>query len=260
MLNNKRRYILIGSIVLLITVTALAFAVQPQLITFFKPKAVRIATPPKVFDNALLKRLDNVFKNLDFGRPAYTLSGTITVVNKEDSTENMKNVYFLISKKGGDFYYKEGETETINEEGVYIDINKQTNKVFISPQKQVNTVSIIDVDKLKNALQSEKYNLTSKVTDGMQTISMLNEYHISCKEYALTFDTLNNKINRIYTRLTDIKDPLNKSKDKIVDIKITRLDNEARLEDYNTKNKIVYKSGKNWTLTARYSGYKLIQL
>jgi hypothetical protein len=267
MLKNSRYHILIiGSIMFFIMIAVLALAIQPKAFNFSKSKSQAPATPVtvktkvRVYDSVLLKKLDKVFKNLDFGKLSYTLSGNITVVNSVDSAETMKNVFFLISKSNKDFYYKEGETETINEDGAYICINSQTKKIFISKQKTINTASIIDVEKLKGALLSENYALLSNIKNGRQTISMVNEYHISCKEYNLTFDTLTNKPTRIYIRLTNINEPLNKSRDKVIDIKITQLDNEAMLDKYVTKNTVVYNNGKNWKLTKAYTGYDLIQL
>jgi len=263
--NSRYRILFVGTITLLIMVTVLAFAIQPKIFAFLKTQTgykppVNTPVKPKVYDEALLKKLDEVFRNLDFSKPAYTLSGSITVINKEDSTETMKNVFFLMCKNNNEFYYKQAGTETINQDGVYISINNQTKKIFISKQKEVNTASIIDVEKLRDALQSEKYELKSSIRNSQQTISMSNEYHISCKEYNLTFDTLTNKPTRIYMRLTNLRDPLNKSKDKIIDINIARLDNDGKLDEYVTKNKIVYKNGKNWKLTSKYDGYELIQL
>ncbi|OCX53373.1 hypothetical protein BEL04_03470 [Mucilaginibacter sp. PPCGB 2223] len=263
--TSKYKVFIIGGILVLTLATALAFAINPRILGIFKPRETpqaKKAIPPAalVYDEASIRKLEDIAKNLDFGRPTYTITGNITVVNKEDSTQTMNAVAFILCKNKNEFYYKEGETETINQGGAYITINDRTKRVLVSPEKHVNTISIINIDQIKEALRSEKYQLHSTKKNNEETISMLNEYHISCKEYNLTYDTVSNKLTRVYTRLTNIHDPLNKAKDKIIDIRFTRSDNQADMNDYVTKNKVIYKSGKQWNLTAQYADYQLIQL
>ncbi len=258
-----RKKLIILSLLGGLSITIIAYAKNPELFAIFKNEGTSKVTTAQtrskkgVYDPALLLRLDKVFKNFDTGRPAYTLSGSVDMINKADTSEKMRNVDFLISKAGDKFYYKMGKTEVINENGICLNINIVTKKVFITEKKQVTTFKMLDVDKLREVLQTEEYQLLSTNSGKSETISLINEKHFSCKEYAITFDTLSKKVTEIAYRLAYAMEPQNKNKEKTIDIKITQCDSTANIDLYNTKSKVIDKSGK---LTAKYSGYKLIHL
>lgn len=260
---STRRKITFIAVPALLAVAVAALATKHGIIPFFKSDgSVSVESmpvqSPKLYDKTLLAKLDTVMHSVDFSRNAYTISGSISVSNKADSSENMNNANFLICKKGGEFYYREGPVETINEGGFYICIDKDTRKVIVSEQKEINAMSIINKAAIRKAIESENYELRSIFHGPLQVISLVNEHHVSCKEYAMTFDTLTNKINRIYNRMTNLSDPLNKAKDKIIDIRINRCETDADLSLYPGKNKVLRKDGNKWILTSEYSKYKLL--
>jgi len=150
-----------------------------------------------------------------------------------------------------------GKMEAINEDGIYLNINQDTKKVFIAEKKQINTVSMISMDQLKQVLQTEDYDLSGKVNGSLQTISLINENHYTCKEYTITFDTLSKKIVNVFYRMAGVREPMDKAKEKLITIALTQCDTTGSLNKYKNKADIIDAQGK---LLGKYERYQLIHL
>jgi hypothetical protein len=256
---------IVVSVVLTISLSAviIAFADRHSLLAFFKPKhklapAINAAAYlPKKYDEGLLAKLNSILNVFDEQRRSYTIAGTINTLDKADTSEKMNSVSFQLCKDGSDFYYKMGTTEAISEKGIYININEETKKVFITEGKQAENINMINIKQLKSVLQTEEYDLLSKDDGQLETISLVNEHHFTCKEYAVTFDTTSKKLTNIFYRLAYFREPMNKNKEKLINIKLTVCDTVGDIGLYNTKSKIINEAGK---LTAKYSEYKLVHL
>jgi hypothetical protein len=168
-------------------------------------QAVKAGAVARINDTlAIFEKLSNQIKD---AKGDYTLGGTIDLIDPVNPVNDIRNTEFLFCKRGNEFYYKLGTTETINAGALYIYIDHQTHHILVSPKKQV----VYDASPLKpidvgEALRSEHYQLRSSVKGEEQTISLVNEHHISCKQYSLTFTKEGLHIKRLYMRLTYIND------------------------------------------------------
>jgi len=153
-----------------------------------------------------------------------------------------------------------GNTETLNNKGIYLMVDHAKKEIFLGPQKVVTTPQIVDADKLNEVLSGENYDLTLRTEGKYQTLTLLNERHITCKEYAITYDTVSLKVTHIYARMSEFSDPLNKNKEKLLDVSFAQWDNEADVDKHINIYKILVQDGKILQLTADYKNYQLIRL
>lgn len=158
-------------------------------------------------------------------------------------------------------YYKLGSTETINSGGQYISIDHQAKTIVLSEQKQLTESSIgLPVKDIRSALKAEQYKLSGKQIGHTQTMTLLNEHHISCKEYTLSYDTDTWQIIHIYARLTNFEYPLRKDKEKILDVAISRWDEQANVSQYLVAGDVVLRRGASWGTTEKFKAYELIKM
>lgn len=211
--------------------------------------------------NDTLKTFKKLCDQIKDCRGDYTLAGVINIANPTNPALEIKNVVFLFSKHGDQFYYRLGTTETINGQGVYLYIDHQNKNIMMSAQKQVNydqgPLKPINVDE---TLRSEHYALTSLIRGDNQTISLVNEHHISCKQYAITFDKNTLKIKRLFMRLTDVRDPSNRNTEEVVDVHISQWDRSAALGNYLTKDKVIRTIGGKTRVTESFKNYRLTKM
>jgi hypothetical protein len=107
-------------------------------------------------------------------------------------------------------------------------------------------------------VRSEKYELISLINGRSGKLSLLNEHHVSCKELSVTYDTLTKKLNSVLLRYSDIADPLNKKRDRKVEIDVSQVEANARKHP-GVKDIIKEDEGKI-TLLPKYTDYELITL
>jgi len=253
---------IITGLLLLISLSAIAITVAHVrgLVFVSKPQALNTEVPEqlkpriKKYDPALLARLDEALRT--FIKSQYTIAGNIDMINKADTTEK-GNTEFLLCKNGDNYFYKTNHNEALVLDSICININPETKKVFIKKGKAGGVLNIVDIDQLKRALQTEEYDLISKKNGSVETISLLNEQHVSCKEYAVAFDTISHQLTGIFYRLANAREPMNKDKEKVIDIRITRCDSLADMDIRAKKDGIIGASGR---LTSKYSEYELIHL
>src|SRR5471030_2481098 len=72
----------------------------------------------KTADKPLLNKFELLCKKIGRVNGNYTLGGIINIDDKASTETNMKNIQFLFCKQGDEFYYKLGNTVTLNEQGV----------------------------------------------------------------------------------------------------------------------------------------------
>lgn len=214
----------------------------------------------KVYDPVLLNKFKMVSALLDIKNKACTYSGILNITNKADSTQNVSNLNFVCCINGTSCYYKMGNTETLNNKGIYLMVDHAEKKIFLGPQKAITTPEIVGGNKLNKALLGENYDLTLKTEGKYQTLTLLNERHITCKEYAVTYDTVSLKVTRIYARMSEFTDPLNKNKEKILDVLFNNWDNNADIDKHINVYKILAEEGKTLQATPEYKNYELIRL
>jgi len=213
------------------------------------------------YDKTLLNKFLLVCKTVDPNARTYTITGTISSLDKALPAKKMENVPFVLCKKEGQFYYRLGTTETINGNGAYLYIDHKARRVMLSAQKQVaDGNGLSGLTAIAASLESENYKMNSMVKGDMQTISMINEYHVSCKEYAVTFNRRTLAVKRVYVRLSNSGDPLSKDKEKVIDVRITQWNTQADLSRYTSKNDMVKKDKYGWKMAPGYKSYKLVSM
>jgi DNA-binding cell septation regulator SpoVG len=260
---NRKSSIKIAAIVLVLSACSLAaWSVQQKykrVVPVVKKQAEPVTEP--AYNRAVFQKFSTLLKDFDFTNKPYTIAGTLNTINKADTTERMQNLSFLFSKDGNNCYYKLKNIEMLNAENGYMFIDHTNKKIAIAAHKDINMPAMINgIDKLQSMLQSEGYELQDKHAGQNETISLVNEHHVTCKEYAITYDTLSMKINRVYTRFTDITDVMNKNKERIVDMQVSTLSQEAHIGRYLNFQDVVKKSDGHWQLKKAYAGYQLIEM
>ncbi|WP_183574645.1 hypothetical protein HDF18_01225 [Mucilaginibacter sp. X5P1] len=218
-------------------------------------------TTDTVPDKAVLEKFEQVCKKMNDVKGNYTLGGVINIIDRANPADAMDHVGFLFCKQGDEFYYQLGKTITLNEQGVYLYIDNQSRRVMVSPQKKVQyDAGIKQFADMGANIQSEHYKMTSKINGDEQTISLVNERHISCKQYTITFDRQSLKVKYLYMRLTNLNDPLNKANEKIVTVNISKWSNTADVSQYLSKNDVIKNVKGGWRTVSVYRNYELIKM
>jgi hypothetical protein len=265
MRTGKRIKILTVGLVLML-VAMLGWAMRNKFLhktsmPAHRTKAVKSDSVDRItYDTVLLKKFADISKAFNVQKDVVTYSGVVNVNDGADSTNNVKALNFYYSRNGSNYYYKNGSTETLNAQGLYIYIEHDRKRILIAKQKEVQTAPLPDMTNVPDKLRSERYRLVDKMNGGYETIALLNEHHITCKEYAITFDTLHHQLNTVITRLSCFADPLNKKKDKVISMTINQYESRADAANFPDKSNTVLKDGDGWKLTAKYSNYELISL
>jgi len=252
---------IIGLLAILLSVSAITWAIQ---VRYFKQgrkpviqQKAQWAVP--VYDKVLLEKLERLGKHYDTLKQAYTIKGTISMRDKADTVSPVKNVVFIYCKKGKELYYRLGETETINANGMYLYIDHPARRILVARQKDVSEAPVItDMTRVVAGLKSEYYDLSGSVSGSVQTLSLRNEHHISCKQYTVAYDTLSYAIRHIYARLNDPQDPLNRKKENVMQMDLSEWDGKAALATYTVPEAVIRRYGSKWRTTEKYKGYELI--
>jgi len=212
-------------------------------------------------DQALLARFKQVCQQLDNFRGNYTMGGTVIVDDKSIPGNKADKVDYMFCKHGDEFYYQMGKTVTINEQGVYLYIDPATRTIMLSPQKKVNyETRLKQFADVATTISSENYTMSRSISGNEETISLINEHHISCKQYSITFDKRTLKIRRLYTRLTNIHDPSRTDNEETIEVLISRWDDTADLSGFLTKDRIVKNIKGRWVVSNAYKNYRLVNM
>ncbi len=212
-------------------------------------------------DKAVLNKFELVCKKMSDVKGNYTLGGIINIVDKASPANAMDHISFLFCKQGDEFYYRLGKTITLNAQGVYLYIDNQSKRIMVSSQKKVMyDAGMKQFADLGTNIQSEHYKVTSKIDGNEQTISLVNEHHISCKQYTITFNRSSLKVKYLYMRLTNLNDPLNKANEKVVTVNISKWDNTADISGYLSKNEVIKAINGGWRTAGRYKDYELLKM
>jgi hypothetical protein len=212
-------------------------------------------------DSVLVKKLATLCHNLRTVATNFTQAGVITITDKAAKDHQTENLDFIFCKRGDQFYYKLGNAVMLNESGIYLYIDLKNKTILITPQKPVVYDAVLKrFADLAATLKSEKYTISSSESGNEQTISLLNEHHITCKQYALTFDKQSLKISKLYIRLTNISAPLRTDNEKIITARINRWDDTANLNEFLTATKVIKTVKGRWILADTFKNYQLVNM
>jgi hypothetical protein len=252
-----------GKIILLTVVLlgagALAFALNIKTMFYHSDAPVKLKADKEiVYDTVVLKRFTTLLQTLDFNKSNFSYAGRFNITDGKDSLANVRDLPFLFCRAGKDFYSKVGNNEVVNEDGVNIYIENDNKKVVVSKAEFRLNVAMTNLKQVVEKARSEKYELVSLVNGRSGKLSLLNEHHVSCKELSVTYDTLTKKLNSVLLRYSDIADPLNKKRDRKVEIDVSQVEATAR-KHQGVKDIVKELEGK-LTLLPKYSDYELITL
>jgi hypothetical protein len=252
-------YKVTACLVILMLVTVCGFAQQKIISKPIKQRDTVGHEPAP--DKALLNKFELLCKKMSNTNGNYTMAGIINIVNKANPDDKMENVDFLFCKQGDEFYYKLGQTTTIDEQGVYLFIDYKTKRIIVSQGKKVvYDAALKQFGDLGAKVYGENYKLLDKVNGDDETLSLINEHHISCKQYSITFNRQTLKIKKLFMRLTNFSDPLRTDNEKTVNVNITRWDNGADITKYLSKNNVVKNINGGWKTVSEFKNYQLIKM
>jgi hypothetical protein len=215
---------------------------------------------PVVIDTAKLRLMGEVCDKLNFNRDEFLIVGSLSANDGADSAGRLDPEVYVFSKKGSSFYFRLGQTETINKAGLYLYVDHSQKKIMVSAEKTATpNPGLPRFKELIKRIKEEGYSLESRVEGTTEIIAVSNPYHLSCKNYAIYFDAATLVPERLYMRLTDAYEPEDPKKDKVIDLKIKQASRNSDLEKY-TRSQIVKKENDKWVPGTGYDGYELIVL
>ncbi len=211
-------------------------------------------------DTVVLSRAKRALIALDLDRKECLVAGIINSVNRADKDDLIKDVPYLYSKNGDDFYYRLGETETVNANGLYIYIDHGGKKILVSDQRKIsdgpqqsNLAGMLD------ELVVDEYKVNCRKQGSIQVLNLLNENDLNIKEYTLHFDTLSLKPQKVHIRIANPDDPTGTNNEQIMDVRFTELSNHSEIERYIGRH-IVRKEGTHFRPVGEFKAYELIEL
>jgi hypothetical protein len=244
-------------------VGALVFAMQSStLYTGSKQQTPKKIAKEKIaYDEALLRKFAAFTRQMESIKD-YSCTGSITARDEADTAEVIQNIAFEIYNDGERYYYRLGDNEMILKPGMSVNIDHQAKKILLSSGQRIekgNSFHIMDVKQVVKLFESEQYLIKSGLNGSIETLSLLNPNHASCKEYSVSIDTVNNMPVRFYTRLTNLDDPLRTDNEKVIDIRIKKWGNTALIEKYTSTATKLLKLNGQWKAIGDYAGYEIIQ-
>ncbi|TCC87294.1 hypothetical protein EZ428_21570 [Pedobacter frigiditerrae] len=211
-----------------------------------------------IVDTAQLRLFKTVYEKIDVNRAEFLIKGRLSTIDGADSTQHIANANYVYSRKGNQFYFKLGDIEMSNGNEVSTYVDHKNLKVMLTPSKKVIPLALMpDINKLMKTIVDEGYSVTGTLNKVEGTVSLLNPYHLTCKEYKLVYDATTLLPKRLYIRLSNFQEPENKQKDKTIDLDLSLTSDESHLNEFLAQQ-IVNKKGKDWTLSPAYSTYELI--
>lgn len=252
--------IIIPAAVLLIA--AGTFAAIPSLRTRFlkqeeSPKEAQfVIVENNAADKAVIAELSKVLHAMDTVTVT-TVNGFMDAQDFADSTNNMQSA-FCYTRMGDQAYYQLGENEMVSLKDAYIVVAHDLKKIFVSPPKEVINPMRLSPEVELDFLSKESYTVSRKEEGGLTKISLVNPTHASCKEYTVSFDTLN-IVRKAVMRMTNPEALTDPSKDKILDIKISNWELGVAKKELLRLSRYVTVVGENILPATGLKDYELIK-
>ena len=212
------------------------------------------------YDTALLAKFEKLSKQLDPHRNEYSIIGKLVFRDGADSAAKAQQVDYEVRKKGNDYYCRLGATEILSSNGTSTSIDHLNKQIIISEQKEMPATQLFPLTKdLLNKLEVERYELLETNQVGEAKLQLLNNYHITCKEYTITYNKEKMKPQKLFVRLTNFEDPESREKEKTIALYIDQCDSKSKWEELGKKKFVNEVAGK-WQPIEKYKDYKLYVL
>jgi len=260
MKKNKRIALL--SFLLL---SSLAFFGWASYKKSFKPlapekKMVDIVYSPAKVDAGKLQLLRQLCAKMSLNQKVLFIEGTVNALNGADSTDRLINADYIFMKQGDQFYYKLGQSETINTKKLNLYVDNGTKKIMLSPGKLTSAINGVgDPAELLKKVEDEGYELSEKINGMITIMTLSNPYHLSCKVFSIAYETESLQPKKLVYRLSNFQEPQNSKLDNVLEISFSSVKTSSG-NDPKEITKFLRKEGKVWTLTDQYKDYELINM
>jgi len=248
--------------ILAIMLVAAAYAGVPVIRVWWQNKVADTTvdedkeTPYTKEEEAILQELINLCGRMDTIH-RYTVEGNMQATDPAGSA-NVVNTSFRYCRNGQEFYYQAGDNEMAALTDVYIAVNSGVKKVFLAPPKEVIPAFHMPADSILRIWKEDRYTVTKNVAPPLVTINLVCENHVTCKQYSFTYNQDTRLLDKVFLRLTDFNDPLNKEKDKPVQITYHRwAEGQVPAELFQKDHYVKGRDG-NYTAAPSYPDYELI--
>lgn len=241
------RKIFWGFILCFTTVFAVAYTINftgEREHTIHQIKAEEsLSAEKKVYDESLCNELITALDKLDITKHDFSIHGLITVYNPLDSTENIDRMPYTVIKTPDFYYYKAGNSETINGKKGYVYVDHNGMTIIAESTKSFNVgIAVPDAKKLIEILEKENYQLWSTEDSLRKTIVLENPYSLNHHKFSLTIDKSKGIPLNVYTAVPNLKDPSDKSLDRVINYTvniaaISKKDFSPVLQNYITGGK-----------------------
>ena len=257
--KNFKNSLFLVVVMALAGVSALGWAKYKASVVKDQVKSVAtdsLASNP--IDTAKVALLKRVYGKLNQNKSEFLIAGSMMAKNGADTTDRLNNAQYVFSRKGTSFYFKLGATESFNANGFYLYVDHGMKKVLLAKQKQaVSDFVMPELSALLKTVGEEGFSLKSTINGENERISLLNPYHLSCKEYTVTFNKTTLKPSRLFVRLSDPESPENANKDNVIDFRIRISSALSEITRYTAQH-IVAKGKAGWSLNPEFKNYELI--
>ncbi|RWY48520.1 hypothetical protein [Mucilaginibacter gilvus] len=253
-------YIKIAVFTLLFSATAVALALQVgHRQAAVKTLKLHTSKPKKLkYDAALLDTLVRVAAQLDLNAHPLTYVCELMISDGADTATGPIRQRLLLCKNGDDCYYKLDDTETLNAGGFYVYIDHEQKRILLSRQRGIQAPVMGVLNDIKTRMQAENYQLVSSVKGNTRTLTLLNEKHISCKAYGITYNTLTRKITSVNVRLSNPGQPENTLMDKTIGMNFISWPAQASPIKFLSPGDVFTNTAGTIQLTDKYKDYELV--
>jgi hypothetical protein len=213
---------------------------------------------PVVPDPALVEkfiRISSVMSN----RQQADFSGSITIIDGADSSQNIIRSPYQFYQNGTDMYYAVNQCETFCHGDEYTYLDHVQKKIMIGKINGVQTQNPLqDIQKVIANISSERYKLTDREISGtLRKISLINPLHISCRAYEITYEASSLEIRQIEVQMDNLNNPFDTRLDKRICYTFQHSQPKER-RSYTVKHFVEKKSNGEWVARVPYQNYEVI--
>lgn len=217
----------------------------------------------RIYSNeALLMRLEKMCALISPKNKEIFYEGSFSI--KEIGTQtgiDESPVNYLFSKRGDEFYYQTGDIRYFNSKKIGVMIDQAQREIKVLKKVKSNTLYMptMSIDELPSMIESEGYVLSSSEKGALQTIFLKNKDHFTCREYALTFDTLNYLPKRIFARFTGTANTDQTDGEKHLLIELKKTTSQSAIEHYLAMMPLTFKD-KKWVVSSEFKDFRVFGL
>jgi len=240
-----------------IIILSCALAATAVLKQGSSPEKKNLVPAATLSQEAILGKLEKVSGKMRGKNGQFYFSGRMVMI---DAIEGQSNVPFIFCSDGSSYYYCIGQTIFLNIDGAFVQVDRKAKKVFVSQVSEGYRPDLMDVSNIRKAIESKEYAFSAWEQGSRETIKLLNEDHLNCKEYTITYDTVGYNITRFYSRFAD-QDALPGDKnDKIIDITISEWKEVKAIQPFLSGIKKSYKEGNLSVIDKDIAHFQVINL